>query len=233
MVAKQDTEEIYALIRRALSIGAPVIAIVALLGAAAMYSQLNPLVRRMRAIEDELSHLAQHDSLTGLPNRLLFTDRLATALERAARSRRAVALMFLDLDGFKGINDRHGHKAGDELLKQTAFRLANAVRKSDTVARLGGDEFTIVLEDPKRPRADAERVAAKIVEAMRVPFAIAGVELHVSVSVGLVVHQAGDGHIEVTEMLRLADDAMYAVKRAGKNAFGSAVQGKKQTAVIV
>lgn len=134
-VAKQDTKEAYAPIRQALEIGAPVILLVAVLGAVLLYSQLSPLATRMRESELKLTKQAQYDSLTGLPNRLLFMDMLRTAVLRSKRSGNAMALMFIDLDGFKQVNDTLGHQAGDELLIQFAQRLASQVRRTDTVAR--------------------------------------------------------------------------------------------------
>ena len=126
-------------------------------------------ITERRAMEDKLSHMAQFDSLTGLPNRALFMDRLDTAMTRAGRSHRALAVMFLDLDGFKAINDTLGHRAGDDVLVQIAERLASAVRRSDTVARLGGDEFTILLEELVDPDADAHAIADKVLAALRSP----------------------------------------------------------------
>ena len=173
-----------------------------------------------KEMELKLEVLAQYDSLTGLPNRALFMDRVETALVRSRRTREAVGLMFLDLDGFKGINDRYGHKAGDELLKEVARRLRAAVRHSDTVARLAGDEFTIILENLKDPRVDAQHVAAQVVGSMQLPFLIEGNDVSVTASIGLVVHEGTGRDIDVTEFLQRADAEMYAVKRTGKNAFG-------------
>ncbi len=347
-VAKQDTTEAYAPIRSSLAVGAPIILAIALLGAIAMYSQLNPLLRRMnrselvasqavthmqtvvdavgdgiltidergdirsanaaahqifgyapgellalnvsalmpagmrsahragmanmlaggapqvigrrdvqlpalrldgsefpmeltvnaipssdgqlfvgvirditlrKQIEEKLSRMAEYDSLTGLPNRAFFLDRLSTALLRASRSKQAIALMFIDLDGFKAVNDTLGHAAGDELLKEVARRLTASVRAVDTVARLAGDEFTIVLEELKSPTADSDRLAAKLLQAMRAPFTISSNVLHISASVGLIVHDPEqDCAMDAAGLIRGADGAMYAAKRAGKNA---------------
>jgi diguanylate cyclase (GGDEF)-like protein/PAS domain S-box-containing protein len=169
--------------------------------------------------QERLARMAQYDNLTALPNRLLFFDRLQTAMQRATRSGHPLALMFLDLDGFKAINDQYGHASGDQLLQQVAHRLLAAVRRSDTVARLAGDEFTVLLEELKGGAADARAVGRKIVEAMRAPFEVAGQPLSVTVSVGLAIHDARSNPAETVEaLLHRADQAMYAAKREGKNA---------------
>lgn len=170
-------------------------------------------------MEDRLSRMAQFDNLTGLPNRALFMDRLGTALTRAKRVQGVLALMFLDLDGFKAINDNFGHEGGDVLLQQVSERLLSQVRNSDTVARLAGDEFTVILENFSHPLEDAARVAQKIVSAMQAPFRIQGQEVRVTVSIGLIVHSADKEDVSVAELMRRADVEMYAVKRSGKNAF--------------
>ena len=170
-------------------------------------------------MEDRLSRLAQFDTLTGLPNRALFMDRLGTALVRAKRARGALALMFLDLDGFKAINDNFGHEGGDALLQQVSERLLSQVRNSDTVARLAGDEFTVILENFSHPLDDAAMVAQKIVSAMQAPFRIQGHEARVTVSIGLIIHSADKEDVSLAELMRRADVEMYAVKRSGKNAF--------------
>jgi diguanylate cyclase (GGDEF)-like protein/PAS domain S-box-containing protein len=169
--------------------------------------------------EEELSRLAQYDSLTGLFNRTMFMSRLDAALVRARRSGRSMALMFIDLDGFKRINDTVGHEAGDAVLVQTAQRLSATVRKSDTVARLAGDEFTIIVEDLEHGPADAEAIARKIVGAMRAPFAIGGEHQLVTISLGLMVCEGGDNCPAASELLNQADQAMYRAKKSGKNAF--------------
>ena len=172
-----------------------------------------------KEMEEQLKHLAQYDALTGLPNRALFMDRLGTALQRAKRTKTGIALMFIDLDGFKKINDTYGHQGGDSLLVQVAQRLQSAVRKSDTVARLSGDEFTIVLEELTLPGDAAQIIAGKIVTAMQASFRVTGHVANVTASVGLVVHDARVHNVEVTELIKMADDEMYAVKHSGKNAF--------------
>jgi diguanylate cyclase (GGDEF)-like protein/PAS domain S-box-containing protein len=182
-------------------------------------------ITERKEIHRKLSNLAQYDSLTGLPNRLLFMDRLSTAMERAKRSGATIALMFLDLDGFKQINDTLGHQAGDELLIQFADRMSSLMRKVDTVARLSGDEFNVLLEQLNAPEADAKRVAEKIVASMQKPFSIADQNVIVTVSVGIVVHDARIEDIQVGDLLSRADKQMYLAKNAGKNAFSMATPG--------
>jgi diguanylate cyclase (GGDEF)-like protein/PAS domain S-box-containing protein len=170
-------------------------------------------VTARQALEDELRHQAFHDALTGLANRSLFEDHLIQALARARRQHAPAAVMFLDLDDFKTINDSLGHEAGDELLRGVALRLAGVVRAHDTAARLGGDEFAVLaeaLDDEPNARVIAER----LLDAVAEPFTIAGRELRVSVSIGLAW---SDGSTGVKELMRNADTAMYAAKDAGKN----------------
>jgi len=163
-----------------------------------------------------LAHRAHHDALTGLPNRLLLQDRLQQALRLARRQHQPLALMFMDLDHFKQINDRHGHDAGDELLKAVAQRVRSAVRASDTVCRLGGDEFVVLL--PQIEAAlDAERVARHILSEVSRPYRLGALpELQVSFSIGIAVFPE-DGEDEAT-LMRRADTAMYQAKREGRNA---------------
>jgi diguanylate cyclase (GGDEF)-like protein len=141
---------------------------------------------------------------------------------RAERSGGAVGLMFLDLDGFKQVNDTLGHQAGDELLIQFSRRLASIVRKSDTVARLAGDEFTVLLEGLVSPAEDGKAIADKIIASMQQPFIVCGREASVTVSIGLAIHDANTRGIDVAELLRRADKQMYAAKHAGKNAYSMA-----------
>jgi diguanylate cyclase (GGDEF)-like protein/PAS domain S-box-containing protein len=163
-----------------------------------------------KAFEEQLRHRAFHDPLTQLPNRALLLDRIEQAL---ARERRTIALLFVDLDDFKVVNDTLGHAAGDALLTAVAARLRGCLRSADTAARLGGDEFALLLEEVVDP-AEGERVAARVLDTMRRPFSLHGEPVRVNVSVGLVV--AGSGTISVDELLRRADFAMYAAKRNGK-----------------
>lgn len=172
-------------------------------------------ISRRKEAERKLNQLARFDLLTGLPNRAHFMELLHGALVRAQRHRQPLALMFLDLDGFKQINDTLGHHAGDEMLRQFGKRLSASVRKSDTVSRLAGDEFTIILEDVVHGESDALGVANKILSAMAHPFALGPVERIVSTSIGLAVHLQGE--IGLEELLHRADTAMYEAKRGGKN----------------
>ena len=162
---------------------------------------------------NELAHQAFHDSLTKLPNRALFGDRLGLALARTNRRRNAVAVLFLDLDDFKPINDRFGHDAGDRLLTAVAERISACVRPEDTVARLGGDEFTVLLEDIVDIRY-ATGVAERIEEALREPFPIDGHEARVTASIGIAVSSGREATPE--DLLRNSDQAMYLAKRKGR-----------------
>jgi len=173
-------------------------------------------ITRRKAAEDDLRQRAENDTLTGLPNRALFNDRIAGAMARAARSHQKLALLFLDLDHFKQVNDSHGHEAGDALLKETAARLHACVRGSDTVARLGGDEFTVVLEG-LASRTDAEAIAAKIVEAMRVPMAFGDVTITTSTSIGVAMMR--EGETDAAAFLHRSDEALYQAKRRGRDRF--------------
>jgi len=167
-----------------------------------------------RRAEARLAYLAHYDELTGLPNRALFRDRLERALIDAGRHERLVAVMFLDLDRFKNVNDTLGHDAGDQLLKSVAERLLGAVRRGDTVARLAGDEFTVVLVDLAHVD-DASRVAQKIIDAFAQPFHLAGHDLFISASLGITIFPL-DAR-DAGELLRNADVAMYRAKSAGRN----------------
>ena len=171
-------------------------------------------ISAQKAAEAQIISMALHDALTGLPNRRLFNDRMETALARAERAGDQVALLFVDLDGFKAINDRFGHDAGDAVLIESATRFAAAVRSIDTVARMGGDEFVVVLADLHAP-ADAERVAEKLVGLAAEPI-VEGKRRHrVSISIGLAIFPRHGRDVET--LLRVADQGMYAAKSAGKN----------------
>ena len=172
-------------------------------------------ITERKQFEEKLIFLAQYDILTGLPNRALFMDRLSGAILRASRSRSALAVMFLDLDGFKNINDTLGHHTGDALLKKFGERLSMAVRKTDSVARLAGDEFTIILEGLHNPETDTSEVAEKIISAMQNHFVLGEHQVKVTTSIGLAIH--ADGEADLEELLRRADDAMYRAKQSGKN----------------
>lgn len=164
--------------------------------------------------QQKLTYLARYDPLTGLINRFLFSDRLESAIGRAKRDETLVALMFLDLDDFKQVNDHFGHATGDALLKQVAKRIVAAVRETDSVARIGGDEFTVILESGSRPE-DAGQVATKILEAVAEPFLVGNRELRVTASIGIAMYPL-DGDSSQA-LLRDADIAMYSAKAAGSN----------------
>jgi len=170
---------------------------------------------RMRT-QEQLRHLAHHDAVTGLPNRVLLMDRIEQSLHRARRHDLAFAVLFIDLDGFKTINDSLGHHAGDQLLRGVAQRLSAAVRNEDTVARLGGDEFAVVL-DSLRSSASVTAVADKLLDEISQPMLVEGKSLKVTGSIGIAVYP-NDGEA-VHELLRRADSAMYLAKRSGKNNF--------------
>jgi diguanylate cyclase (GGDEF)-like protein/PAS domain S-box-containing protein len=176
---------------------------------------LSDITERKRA-EEEARHLAEHDPLTGLPNRVLFLDRLHQALATARRQHAQFALMFLDLDRFKAINDNYGHQAGDAVLKDVAARLTQCVRAVDTVSRLGGDEFVVLLAGIGG--ADqAAHVAGSVILAVAQPVRFAGQDISLSVSIGIAIGP-GDG-ADVETLLKHADIAMYHAKQGGRNAF--------------
>jgi diguanylate cyclase (GGDEF)-like protein/PAS domain S-box-containing protein len=171
-------------------------------------------ISERRALEDELRHQAFHDSLTGLANRALFADRLEHALSRTRRSRHRLAVLFLDLDDFKTINDSLGHTEGDQLLIAVAGRLRDAIRTGDTIARMGGDEFAVLVEDPTASTTPME-VAERLQATLQTPFQRGGKELFVHASVGVAVSTSPRETPE--ELLRNADASMYIAKSHGKN----------------
>jgi diguanylate cyclase (GGDEF)-like protein len=164
----------------------------------------------------ELNALLLRDVLTGLPNRRALMESLPEAMARASRSAMPAALLFIDMDGFKAVNDTHGHEEGDELLRQFGARLAAAVRKTDLVARLAGDEFVVVLEMLARP-GDAEDTARKLLACIREPYALRTTTVTVGASIGVALFAPGDKP-DLDAWLARADQAMYAAKRGGKNA---------------
>ncbi len=171
-------------------------------------------IAERKAVEERIEFLAHHDVLTGLPNRALLSDRLAQAMRRAERNSEKLALLFLDLDGFKQVNDTWGHDMGDALLQQAAQRLSACVRGSDTVARLGGDEFILLLLQSGEEAA-VLGVADKVLAAMARPFEVGGQVFQVSGSLGAVIYP-DDGR-DAQTLMRNADIAMYAAKAAGRN----------------
>jgi diguanylate cyclase (GGDEF)-like protein/PAS domain S-box-containing protein len=167
-----------------------------------------------KAVVMKMAHLAQHDFLTNLPNRVLLNDRIAHAIEAAKRNNTQIALLFLDLDNFKYINDSLGHDIGDQVLQQVTASLNASVRGSDTVSRTGGDEFVILLADSKNGE-DAARTAEKILELFNLPHILDNHQLHVSTSIGISVYPA-DG-LDAETLIKNADTAMYNAKENGRN----------------
>ena len=169
-----------------------------------------------RQAEEQIRHLAFHDALTGLPNRLLFGDRLQMAINHARRYRQRVAVLFVDIDRFKVINDSLGHTRGDRLLQDVAERLRDCLREDDTIARFGGDEFTLLLSSVARVE-DAINVAGKILKALEAPFPQAGRDLFITPSIGVVLYP-DDGH-DLETLVKNADAAMYQAKEQGGNRY--------------
>ncbi|GIK26230.1 MAG: GGDEF domain-containing protein [Betaproteobacteria bacterium] len=176
--------------------------------------RLQEEVAEREQAEERVMHLANHDALTGLPNRRLLIDRLGQALALAHRENHQVAVLFMDLDRFKTINDSLGHMTGDALLQNVARRLSETLREGDTVSRLGGDEFVVVLPSLDQPKA-AEKVALKLVDALAPPIDLGGQELRVSASIGISLFPE-DGR-DTETLLRNADSAMYHAKDMGRN----------------
>lgn len=178
-------------------------------------------ITERKQIEERLERLALYDALTGLPNRALFFDRMKQLLALAKRNQYSVAVLYMDLDRFKSVNDAFGHEAGDVLLVETAKRMSACTRKADTLARMGGDEFIGVCAKIAAPR-DAEIVAKKIVETLSRPFSLGDQESRISVSIGISVYPQ-DGE-DVETLVKNADEAMYRVKqrKTGGYAFYSA-----------
>jgi diguanylate cyclase (GGDEF)-like protein len=187
-------------------------------------SAFNRLLEKLRSSQAQLAEIAHHDQLTGLPNRRLLSDRIGQTLARSHRNGTALAVLFLDLDGFKPINDQYGHEAGDEALIQVGRRLSMVVREVDTLARVGGDEFVIVISDldptAEKATAAASAVAAKCLEAISAPMTIKGEAQTVGASIGIAL---GDGNSSFDELLSMADNAMYKAKEAGKGKYVLAI----------
>ncbi len=171
-------------------------------------------ITEYKRLEEKLTYMATHDSLTGLPNRRLFDDRLKLALAQARRHQIELAVIFLDLDYFKDINDTLGHRIGDQLLEVVGERLTNLLRETDTIARMGGDEFLILLPEIAR-REDAGKVARKILEAVGEPVVVEGHDLYVTASVGISLYP--DDGDDGESLMQKADIAMYQAKSEGKD----------------
>jgi diguanylate cyclase (GGDEF)-like protein/PAS domain S-box-containing protein len=173
-------------------------------------------ITERKQAEAQIRRSANHDSLTDLPNRSLFRERLEHEIKHSTRTGLPLALLFIDLDGFKEVNDRLGHAAGDQLLQIVAHRVSACVRDTDTVARLGGDEFTVILTDVTR-LPHVETIAGEILDELRKPFALAAGEATISCSIGITVFP-GDGN-SPEGLVRNADEAMYEAKNAGRNRY--------------
>jgi diguanylate cyclase (GGDEF)-like protein len=172
------------------------------------------LYKQLEHYNRVLESLALHDALTGLPNRRLLMDRLSLAIAHARRNKRTMAVMYLDLDGFKQINDTLGHDTGDTLLSMVAARLVAAVRQEDTVARLGGDEFVIALWELSHGD-DVAKLASKVIQAVSQPFSIQSRGVSTTVSVGVGIYPTHGEEVET--LMKSADLALYEAKRTGKN----------------
>lgn len=185
-------------------------------GKVILYSSVCRDLGERLKLEEKIRHQAFHDALTGLPNRLLFQDRLEKSLTLAKRTKKLLATIFLDLDGFKKINDTLGHDIGDLLLQAVAQRLLVSVRSSDTVARMGGDEFTIVLTEMKTPE-DPRIVAQNVLEALGKPFVLNEHTIEVTASIGISLYPKNGQDVQT--LMKQADIAMYIAKGSGKNKY--------------
>jgi diguanylate cyclase (GGDEF)-like protein len=186
------------------------------------------LYKELAQYSKQQQELALHDPLTNLPNRRLLEDRIATTLQHAARHQHKAAVMYLDLDGFKAINDTHGHACGDEILKLVAGRLVGSSRKEDTVARVGGDEFVIVLGQVNGI-ADAAEPASKLIEVVSELYQVGALTLQLSTSIGIALYP--DHADNVQGLIQTADQALYDAKRSGKNRFCAAQPATAQAAI--
>ena len=171
-------------------------------------------ITEKKLMEQHIEHMAQHDALTSLPNRMLFSDRLRHAMAVAEREKQNLALLYIDLDHFKPVNDNLGHTAGDTLLQMVAKRMSSCVREVDTVARMGGDEFAVILA-PVKSQNDILLVAEKIRTALEAPFEIDGNHLKISCSIGCTMYQKDGLNEDV--LTQNADRAMYKAKKRGRN----------------
>jgi diguanylate cyclase (GGDEF)-like protein len=171
-------------------------------------------VREQSRLQQEM---ATHDALTGLPNRRLLLDRVEKSMQHAYRTHHRIAVMYIDLDGFKAVNDTYGHGHGDQLLKMVAERLCKATRQEDTVCRIGGDEFVVLLPDTSDIE-DVKRPAANILEYLSEPFEIENVVVRISASIGIAIHP-DDGSGNPATLIARADEALYQAKNTGKNRY--------------
>ena len=190
--------------------------IVILLGLIFQNRRTENLLAQLFSSTSELSELANNDALTGLPNRRLLDDRMGQAIKAAKRSKGMVAVMFLDIDHFKAVNDSHGHDVGDQLLKIVADRLSQLLRIDDTIARIGGDEFVVLL--PKvMDMLEVREVAEKIISELMRPFYVGDIELHIGGSIGIAFYPKDDSNPK--NLIKYADSAMYVAKRQGRNGY--------------
>ncbi len=178
-------------------------------------------ITEQKNIEDQIRHMATHDTLTELPTLKLAKDRVGLAFAIATRKELMTAVMFLDLDGFKNVNDTLGHDAGDMVLKEVAKRLLSCVRKVDTVARIGGDEFLIVLNEINA-KENLDQIAAKIVKSIAIPFAHENNQVTIGASVGIAICTPSCAKQDIERLIKEADDAMYSIKKTGKNGYAFA-----------
>ncbi len=174
-----------------------------------MYQNIEPLKAQLRLMAEQ----ARMDSLTGLPNRRAFSEQLFQSMSRTRRYPKTLALMSVDLDGFKAVNDTHGHDVGDQLLQHVAKRLSACVRTTDVVCRLGGDEFMVILEGAGMPH-EVERIGQRILTCLSEAYTLAGHHIKATPSIGVVIHRTDESELD---LLRRADTTMYAAKHAGKS----------------
>jgi diguanylate cyclase (GGDEF)-like protein len=184
----------------------------------------------LKATQQKLEQLASFDALTELPNRRLLNDRLDQTVRRMQRRNDGLAVLFIDLDGFKNVNDTYGHAIGDLVLREAASRLQKCIRTSDSVGRLGGDEFAIVLDGARLP-ADAALVGERIVAALAEPLRLEGHRLTIAASIGIAVYP--DDGTDAATLLRNADAAMYEAKQSGRNGFRFSYRPAEPVAAVV
>ena len=171
-------------------------------------------IKTRKLLEEKMKHMATHDELTGLANRVLLKDRINTAISFHKRQELQIAVLFIDLDGFKTINDTHGHDVGDELLVQVAEKLKSCVRQSDTVVRFGGDEFVLLLTGLHN-KNEAAYIADKVLKLMQQPFTLSAERVYIGCSIGIAMYP--DDGVTDNDLLKIADTLMYRVKANGKN----------------
>ncbi|MDY0132113.1 MAG: diguanylate cyclase [Desulforegulaceae bacterium] len=183
-------------------------------------------ISQRKKAEEMIRHLANHDALTGLSTIRLAKDRACVANEKAKRNNKKTAFMFIDLDGFKLVNDSFGHEAGDFVLKEAALRFSSCVRKSDTVSRIGGDEFLVIIDEIESLNP-VEYIAKKIISKFSIPFIYNSNEIKIGSSIGISIYP--DNGEEIKELIKKADEAMYSIKRSGKNNFAFAVKNQQRS----